>query len=66
MKIQFKDFFLKRLPDDLPLVKAEDVTIPDDAVQVKPQGRLPKGWKPVTYANREKMIPLKSPRKRQK
>jgi hypothetical protein len=66
MKIQFKDFFLKRLPDDLPLIKANDVTIPDDAVQVKPQGRLPKGWRPVTYANREKMIPLKSPQKGQK
>lgn len=56
MKIQYKDFFLKRLPDDLPLIKSEDTKIPDEAVQVKPQGKLPKDWKPVTYADREKIV----------
>jgi hypothetical protein len=56
MKIQYKDFFLKRLPDDLPLIKSEDHKISDDALQVKPQGRLPQDWKPVTYAQREKIV----------
>lgn len=55
MKIQFKDFFLKRLPDDLPLIESENFKIPDGAIQVKPQGRLPRNWKPVTYADREKI-----------
>lgn len=39
MKIQFKDFFLKRLPDDLPLVKPEDAKIPENAPKVIPQGK---------------------------
>ncbi len=60
MKIQFKDFFLKRLPDDLPLIKSDDAQIPEDAIQVKPQGRLPKGWQPVTYVDREKIKTVKS------
>lgn len=55
MKIQYKDFYLKRLPDDLPIIRTETVTIPPEALQVKPQGRLPKGWKPVTYAERDKL-----------
>ncbi|WP_160168194.1 family 78 glycoside hydrolase catalytic domain [Rhodopirellula sallentina] len=55
MKIQFKDFYLKRLPDDLPLVESESSKIPDDAIQVKPQGRLPTNWKPVAYAQRAKL-----------
>ena len=55
MKIQYKNFYLKRLPDDLPLVEKKDAPIPDNALQVKPQGRLPKNWKPVTYAEREKI-----------
>lgn len=45
MKIQYKDFRIKHLPDDLPLQKAEDHPIPADAYGVRPQGRLPKGWK---------------------
>ena len=50
MKIQFKDFRIKHLPDDLPLLGPEDVTIPEGALGVRPQGRLPKDWKPPIFA----------------
>ncbi len=49
MKIQYKDFKIKHLPDDLPLEQAEDHPIPADAYGVRPQGRLPKNWKPPVY-----------------
>ncbi|MBN68666.1 MAG: acetylglucosamine-6-sulfatase [Gimesia sp.] len=49
MKIQYKDFKIKHLPDDLPLEQAEDHRIPADAYGVRPQGRLPKNWKPPIY-----------------
>ena len=49
MKIQYKDFKIKHLPDDLPLEQAEDHPIPADAYGVRPQGRLPKNWKPPIY-----------------
>ncbi len=39
MTIQYKDFFLKPLPDDLPLITSEQAVIPADAVKVEPQGR---------------------------
>lgn len=52
MKIQYKDFKIKHLPDDLPLQTAEEHPIPSDAYGVKPQGRLPKGWKPPVYGER--------------
>ena len=39
MTIQYKDFFLKALPDDLPLIKSEQATIPPDARKVAPQGQ---------------------------
>lgn len=52
MKIQYKDFRIKHLPDDLPLEKEEDHPIPDDAYGVKPQGRLPADWKPPIYSER--------------
>ncbi|GIW78649.1 MAG: hypothetical protein KatS3mg105_0456 [Gemmatales bacterium] len=39
MKIQFKDFFLKKLPDDLPVIKAKDARIPANAKKVVPQGK---------------------------
>ena len=42
MTIEYKDFRIQHLPDDLPLTKAE---IPADAHGVRPQGRLPKDWK---------------------
>jgi hypothetical protein len=47
MKIEFKDLFLKKLPDDLPIVSAVQAKIPADAVKVAPQGKdkpkTPKG-----------------------
>ncbi|KAA0139392.1 sulfatase-like hydrolase/transferase [Gimesia chilikensis] len=49
MKIQYKDFKIKHLPDDLPLEQAEDHPIPADAYGVRPQGRLPRNWKPPVY-----------------
>ncbi len=49
MTIQYKDIMIKHLPDDLPLKKPADVTIPDDAYGVRPQGKLPKDWKPPVY-----------------
>lgn len=49
MKIQYKDFKIKHLPDDLPLLTAEEHPIPNGSVGVRPQGRLPKGWKPPVY-----------------
>ncbi|WP_299465223.1 sulfatase-like hydrolase/transferase [uncultured Gimesia sp.] len=52
MKIQYKDFKIKHLPDDLPLLKAEDHPIPAKAYGVQPQGRLPKNWKPPVYGER--------------
>ena len=52
MTIQYKDFKIKHLPDDLPILKAEDHPIPNDAVGVRPQGRLPKNWKPPIYGER--------------
>ncbi len=49
MKIQFKDFKIKHLPDDLPLLKPEDYPIPIGSKGVKPQGKLPKDWQPPVY-----------------
>ncbi len=49
MKIQYKDFKIKHLSDDLPLLKAEDCPIPDGSIGVRPQGRLPADWKPPVY-----------------
>lgn len=49
MKIQYKDFKIKHLPDDLPLQTAEDHPIPNGSLGVRPQGRLPKDWKPPVY-----------------
>ncbi|WP_339728339.1 sulfatase-like hydrolase/transferase [uncultured Gimesia sp.] len=52
MKIQYKDFKIKHLPDELPLEQAKDHPIPADAYGVRPQGRLPKNWKPPIYSQR--------------
>lgn len=49
MEIQFKDFRIRHLPDNLPLKTADEVEIPEGALGVKPQGKLPKGWKPPVY-----------------
>lgn len=53
MTIQYKDFKIKHLPDDLPLQKVKDHPIPDNAYGVRPQGRLPKDWKPPIYGQRK-------------
>ena len=52
MKIQYKDFRIKHLPDDLPLLKPEDHPIPTGAHGVRPQGRLPKDWKAPIYSRK--------------
>ena len=52
MTIEFKEMFIKHLPDDLPLLEPKDHPIPADAVGVRPQGKLPKGWKPPVYGER--------------
>jgi hypothetical protein len=39
MIIQYTDFFLKALPDDLPLINPGQATIPPDARKVTPQGQ---------------------------
>lgn len=49
MEIQYKDFRIKHLPDDLPLAKADDHPIPQGSVGVRPQGRLPDDWQAPVY-----------------
>jgi hypothetical protein len=39
MTIRYKDFFLKALPDDLPLTNPEQAVIPPDSRKVVPQGQ---------------------------
>lgn len=39
MKIQYRNFFVRHLPDDLPLLTAKDAPIPADAPKVVPQGK---------------------------
>jgi Domain of Unknown Function (DUF1080) len=38
MTIQYRDFYLKRLPDDLPIIAPADAQIPATALKVVPQG----------------------------
>lgn len=54
MTIQYRDFRIKHLPDDLPLESAANHPIPATAYGVKPQGKLPKDWKPPVYGERTK------------
>ena len=49
MRIQYKDFKMKQLPDDLPLLKPGDHPIPAGSPGVKPQGKLPTDWQPPVY-----------------
>lgn len=51
MTVQFKDIRMKIFPDDLPLVDFDSVEIPDDALQIMPQGRKAKGFKPARYGD---------------
>jgi hypothetical protein len=46
MRIQYRDFFLKPLPDDLPVLTSAQAPIPSSAVKVVPQGK-DKPRKPV-------------------
>jgi len=50
MKIQYQDFRIRHLPDDLPLLKPEEHPIPPTAYGVKPQGKLPPDWKAPVFA----------------
>jgi hypothetical protein len=52
MTIEYKEMLIKHLPDDLPLLQPKDHPIPADAVGVRPQGKLPKDWKPPVYGKR--------------
>ena len=54
MTIQYKDFEIKHLPDELPLQTAAAHPIPDNAIGVRPQGKLPKGWTPPIYGQQKK------------
>ncbi|MDF1860321.1 MAG: sulfatase-like hydrolase/transferase [Verrucomicrobiales bacterium] len=49
MTIEYKDFKIKHLPDDLPLKTAKDAPLPADAYGVRPQGKLPKDWKAPVF-----------------
>jgi len=39
MRIQYRDFFLKHLPDTFPVLTADQAPIPESAVKVIPQGK---------------------------
>ncbi len=39
MTIRYKGFFLKAMPDDLPLIRTEQASIPPDARKVASQGQ---------------------------
>jgi hypothetical protein len=49
MKVQFKEFQIKRLADSLPLLSLNDHPIPVGSLGVKPQGKLPPNWQPPVY-----------------
>lgn len=52
MEVQYRDFKIRHLPDDLPLLTPAEAPIPADAYGVKPQGKLPKDWKAPVYGER--------------
>lgn len=52
MEIQYKDFRIQQLPDDLPLEKPEDHPIPAGSRGVRPQGKLPADWSAPIYGKR--------------
>ncbi|MEO8271672.1 MAG: DUF1080 domain-containing protein [Aureliella sp.] len=52
MKIQYKDFKIKHLPNDLPLLKAEENAIAENAYGVRPQAELPSDWQAPVYGKR--------------
>ena len=52
MKVEFKDFEIKHLPDALPLLQPVDHRIAANAHGVRPQGKLPEDWKAPIYGDR--------------
>ncbi|MDG1893056.1 MAG: sulfatase-like hydrolase/transferase [Verrucomicrobiota bacterium] len=52
MQVQYKDFRIRHLADHLPLQEPGDHEIPASALGVRPQGRVPAGWKPPVYGER--------------
>ncbi len=52
MEIQYKDFRIKHLPDEMRLMTAKEVPIPAEAYGVQPQGKLPEGWTAPVYGER--------------
>ncbi|MCY2974631.1 MAG: DUF1080 domain-containing protein [Planctomycetota bacterium] len=54
MKIQYKDFKLKKLADNLSIISPREAKIPDEAIGVKPQAKLPKDWTPPVYGKSAK------------
>lgn len=51
MTVQFRDLKIRQLADDLPLIAADEVTIPAGAIGVRPQGQLPADWQPPVYGD---------------
>ena len=49
MTVEFKGLKIKHLPDDMPLRWHGSPKIPPTAYGVRPQGKLPKDWKPPIY-----------------
>lgn len=54
MKVQFKNFRIKHLPDEMPLLSAKDNPIPLNSPGVRPQEKLPPDWKPPLYSEESK------------
>ena len=50
MTIEFKDMRIKHLPDNLPILIAEQHPIPPGSKGVRPQRKLPKGWKAPEFS----------------
>ena len=44
-----KEMRIKHLPDNLPVLTAKNCKIPKGSRGVRPQGKLPKDWKPPVY-----------------
>jgi choline-sulfatase len=55
MEIQYKDFKIKHLPDNMPLQTETHHPIAADAHGVRPQGQLPKDWKAPIYG--QQLVP---------
>ncbi|MEZ6055972.1 MAG: sulfatase-like hydrolase/transferase [Planctomycetaceae bacterium] len=49
MTIEYKDFKIKHLPDDMPLILPADAPIPAGSRGVRPQGKLPPDWQAPVY-----------------